>query len=155
MVGSNCRPSRTLIRARHYPMASLFDQMNRLFDDAAPTIRCVDEAPRFRPHIDIHETEREYLIAAEFPGLDASEVSIELKDNTLVLSGEKRPSTDTIARDAKVLERGFGTFSRSIPFSIEIDEENTSADMKNGLLTIRVPKSPKVVRGPKKVPIQS
>lgn len=155
MLGSNSRPSRTLVRARQYPMLSLFDEMNRLFEEAAPAAQSTRALNAFRPHIDVHETEREYLVTAEFPGLEASEISIELRDNTLTLSGEKKTSSERAEGDARHLERTFGAFSRSILFSLEIDEDNTLAEMKNGLLTIRVPKSPKVVRGAKKVSIKS
>lgn len=155
MLGSNSRPSRTLIRARQYPMLSLFEEMNRLFDEAVPAAHSARTLGAFRPNIDLHETDREYLVTAEFPGLEASDISIELRDNTLTLSGEKKSSTEREEGGAKQAERTFGAFSRSIPFSLEIDEDNTVAEMKNGLLTIRVPKSPKVVRGVKKVSIKS
>ncbi len=155
MLGSNSRPSRTLVRARQHPMLSLFDQMNRLFEEAAPAAQTARNMGSFRPNIDVHETEREYLVTGEIPGLVVSEISIELRDNTLTLSGEKKTSSERAEGEARNLERTFGAFSRSIPFSLEIDEDNTLAEMKHGLLTIRVPKSPKVVRGAKKVSIKS
>lgn len=155
MVGSNCRPSRTLTMTRQYPMLTLFDEMNHLFEEAAPVAYAVSPARSFRPTIDVHETAREYLVSAEFPGLDAGDISIELRDNTLTLSGEKRSTSEKTDGNAKLLERSFGSFSRTIPFSVEIDEDNTHAEMRNGLLTIRIPKSPKVIRGAKKVSIKT
>jgi HSP20 family protein len=154
MIGSNSRPSRTLVRARQYPMLSLFDEMNRIFEEAVPAAQSARGAGSYRPSIDVHETEREYLVKAEFPGLDASEISIKLRDNTLTLSGEKKTAAEHAEGDVRHSERTFGAFSRSIPFSLEIDEDNTAAEMKNGLLSIRVPKSPKVIRGVKKVSIK-
>ena len=52
-------------------------------------------------------------------------------------------------------ERAFGTFMRTIPFGIEVDEDNATAEMKHGVLTVKVPKSAKAVRGSKKLSIKS
>ena len=153
MIGSGSRGGRGLVRAYQYPILSLFDEMNRLFEDAVPSSG--RGAVAFKPQIDLTETEKEYVLHGEFPGLEASEISIELKDNTLTLSGEKRAVHEHKEGNRVHVERSFGSFSRSIPFPVEVDEDNTTAEMKNGVLTVRVPKSQEVLPKTKKVSIKT
>ena len=77
-----------LRRGSNYPMLSLFDEMNRLFDDAGTVTRT--GAGNFVPSIDFRETPNEYVLSAEFPGMSKDEINIEIKENTITLSGEKR-----------------------------------------------------------------
>lgn len=89
MIGAGNRNSKSLARRYGYPMRSLFDEMNRFFEDAVPVAQSVKTHGAFRPHVDVTETEKEYIVHGEFPGLSPSEVALELRDNTLTLSGEK------------------------------------------------------------------
>jgi HSP20 family protein len=155
MIGAGNKSGRGVVRAYQYPILSLFDEMNRLFEDALPTPQVSRSAGAFNPKIDLTETKEGYEIHGEFPGMEVGDISIELRDNTLILSGEKRSSREIKEGERVHLERTFGTFSRSIPFAVEIDEDNSSAEMKNGVLTIRVPKSERVVRGAKKLSIKA
>jgi HSP20 family molecular chaperone IbpA len=89
MIGAGNRNGKSLARRYGYPMRSLFDEMNRFFEDAVPVAQSVKTHGAFRPHVDVTETEKEYIVHGEFPGLSPSEVALELRDNTLTLSGEK------------------------------------------------------------------
>lgn len=154
MFSSGGKNGRALARARAYPVLSLFDEMNRFFEDALPSAHSTATLSGFKPSIDLEEKEREYVIIGEFPGLEASDINIELRDNTITLSGEKRSSTESTEGARRHVERSFGSFSRSVSFPLEIDEDNSTAEMKNGVLTVRVPKSAKVVRGVKKISVK-
>jgi HSP20 family protein len=146
--------SKRLLRAGQYPVLSLFDELNRFFDDTQPTVNRANVG-KFTPSLDITENNTEYFIKGDLPGLQVSEINIELRDNTLVISGERRDESERKEGDVTYSERSFGSFSRSVPFSVEIDEDNASAEMKDGVLFIRVPTSPKVVRGAKKLSIKT
>ena len=139
-------------RGRNYPILSLFDEMNRFFDDAGSVAST--NLSNYIPSIDLKDTPSEYVLSAEFPGMSKEQINIELKDNTITLSGEKRTNEEKKEGEKTYTERSYGSFLRSFPFDAEIDEDNASAEMKDGVLTIKVPKSAKVVKGAKKLSIK-
>jgi HSP20 family protein len=90
------------------------------------------------PQIDIDETDKEVRITAELPGLDEKDVSLEIANGVLSISGEKKSESEDKAR--RFSERYYGRFERRIPLE-DVDEDKVSAAFKNGVLTITVPKS--------------
>lgn len=142
-------------RVARYPMLTLFDEVNRFFEDALPAAQSSRGLSTFNPPIDVVETEREYLIKGEFPGIEAEKVNIELKENTLTLSGEKNLEHEKSEGTRHYVERSFGSFTRTISFDSEIDEDNASAEMKNGLLAIKIPKAAKEVKGAKRLSVKA
>lgn len=142
-------------RIVRYPMLTLFDEVNRFFEDAVPAAQSARSLSAFNPPIDVTETEKEYVLKGEFPGIDAAEVHIELKDNTLTLRGEKRGEVEKTEGTKHHIERSFGSFSRTLSFEVEVDEDNALAEMKNGVLTIKVPKAAKEVKGTKRLSIKT
>jgi HSP20 family protein len=127
-----------------HPFFTLHREMNRMFNDV---FREFDFAPfgttRARdglgwPQIDIDETDKEVRITAELPGLDEKDVSLEIADGVLSISGEKKSETEDKAR--RFSERYYGRFERRIPLE-RVEEDKTSAAFKNGVLTITVPKA--------------
>jgi HSP20 family protein len=127
-----------------HPFFALHREMNRMFDDV---FRGFDLAPglTFRtqdglgwPQIDIDETDKEVRITAELPGLDEKDVSLEIANGVLSISGEKKTESEDKAR--RFSERYYGRFERRIPLQ-DIEEDKASAAFKNGVLTITVPKS--------------
>jgi HSP20 family protein len=127
-----------------HPFFALHREMNRMFDDV---FRGFDLAPFGAtralngmgwPQIDIDETDKEVRITAELPGLDEKDVSLELANGVLSISGEKRAESEDKAR--RFSERYYGRFERRIPLD-DVDEDKASATFKNGVLSITVPKS--------------
>lgn len=155
MIGAGNRGGKGISRSFGYPMLSLFDEMNRLFEDALPAAESARSVGGFNPRIDVTETDKEYVIRGEFPGLESSEISLELRDNSIILSGEKRATHEEKDGEKLRVERSFGAFSRAIQFPLEVDEDNATAEMKSGVLTVKVPKSAKVLRGTKKLSIKA
>jgi HSP20 family protein len=128
-----------------HPFFALHREMNRMFDDV---FRGFDLAPfgatsrtmeGFNwPQIDIDETDKEVRITAELPGLDERDISLEIANGVLSISGEKKSQSEDKAR--RFSERYYGRFERRIPLE-GVDEDKVSAAFKNGILTINVPKS--------------
>ena len=125
-----------------HPFFALHREMNRMFDDV---FRGFDLAPFERarnglgwPQIDIDETDKEVRITAELPGLDEKDVSLELANGVLSISGEKRSESEDKAR--RFSERYYGRFERRIPLD-DVEEDKASATFRNGVLSITVPKS--------------
>ena len=128
------------------PFFTLHREMNRMFDDI---FRGFDLAPVGStrglsglgwPQIDIDETDKEVRITAELPGLDEKDVSLEIANGVLSISGEKKSASEDKAR--RFSERCYGRFERRIPLE-DVEEDKVSAAFKNGVLTITVPKSAK------------
>jgi HSP20 family protein len=128
-----------------HPFLALHREMNRMFDDVfrgfglAPFGPASGTLDRLGwPQIDIEETDKEVRITAELPGLDEKDVSLEIANGVLSISGEKKSESEDKAR--RFSERYYGRFERRIPLE-DVEEDKVSAAFKNGVLTITVPKS--------------
>jgi len=134
-----------------YPLQSLRREMNRMFDDfwrAEPFGTAFGTA---WPNIELAETDQEYRVTAELPGLDEKNLDITLDDDVLVIRGEKRAETED--RDRRMSECYYGKFERRIPFEVDIDPDKVSASFKNGVLTVLLPKNPNAPDRRKRIPI--
>lgn len=140
---------------RSYPLLSLFDEVNRLFEDDSSPVALSSGARGFAPKFDVKETEKSYILTGEFPGMESKDINIELKDNSILFTGEKRYEHENKEGERTHVERYYGSFSRRIEFDVEIDEDNSTAEMKNGVLSVIVPKSSKVIKGAKKLNIKN
>ncbi len=102
---------------------------------------------------DIKETEKDYVIDAELPGIDKKDIQLELKDDLLTIGVEQKQETEEKKENYIRRERRYGSLKRS--FYVEnVDNANIAADYKDGILKITLPK--KEVSEPKnyKIPIQ-
>lgn len=110
-------------------------QLNRIFDDTSSSFR-----GRW-PETNLYEDKDGYILVSKVPDMDKSSIEVSLKDNTLTIRGERKKEH---AKGAKVLldERFSGTFERSFILNDKIDSERIGAEADNGLLVIRLPKSP-------------
>ena len=93
-----------------------------------------------RMSVDVHASPEEYLITAEVPGLTADELKIEILDDVVTLAGDIGDGEDD-ERDALLRELPQGNFKRSLRFSEPLDAEKAEAQLENGLLKLRIPKS--------------
>ena len=92
------------------------------------------------PPVDVHEAEDRYVISAELPGLTREDVQIHAQDNRVVLTGARREHVGGCEQYHRI-ERGHGTFSRMFELPVAIVVEDISADLKDGVLTVILPKS--------------
>ena len=93
------------------------------------------------PVVDIEETELNYLIRAELPGLSKEKVKVKVEDGVLTLSGERDLERKVEGKTFHHVERSHGTFTRSFTLPENAEAESVSANYKDGLLEIRVAKS--------------
>ena len=93
------------------------------------------------PVVDIEETELNYLIRAELPGLSKEKVKVTVEDGVLTLSGERDLERKVEGKTFHHIERLHGTFTRSFTLPENAEAESVSANYKDGLLEIRVAKS--------------
>jgi len=134
------------------PFISFRHEMDRLFDDffspataegRAFTAPAQSAAALVRPSIDVDETDQAYRVSAELPGLTEKDVELNLRDNALTISGEKRSEREEEHGGRRYAERSFGRFERTIPFPAEVDAERVDAVFRNGVLTVTLPKNQK------------
>jgi HSP20 family protein len=103
--------------------------------------------------MDLEETEKEYRVTAELPGLEERDVEVLLQDGVLAVRGERKPESE--AGNWTVSERYYGRFERQIAFDRDIDESAISATFRNGVLTVTVAKSAQAVERTKRIPINA
>ena len=92
------------------------------------------------PVVDIEETEKDYVISAELPGLDKDKVKVTVEDGVLTLSGERDLERTVEGRAYHRIERSHGTFSRSFTLPEDSNAECVAAQFTNGVLVVRVAK---------------
>ncbi|MCL6586567.1 MAG: Hsp20/alpha crystallin family protein [Anoxybacillus sp.] len=122
---------------------------NRFFTNDFPSLFSDEMMPR----IDMHETEREYIVSCELLGLERKEdVQIDVHNNVLTISGTIQRKETIKEEHVHRRERFFGRFHRSIPLPANASAEQIHATYKNGVLDIHIPKIASDQR--KKVDIQ-
>jgi HSP20 family protein len=134
---------------------SLHREVNRLFDDV---FRSFGEStlPGGRgmwPTVDVDETEKEYRVTAELPGLEQSDVEVLLQDGLLTIRGEKKLESE--GRNRSYSERFYGRFERQLSLDRDVDESAVVATFKNGVLTVTVPKNARAIERTKRIPINA
>jgi HSP20 family protein len=120
---------------------SLQSDMNRLFDGFFQG-RAGNGGARRRwiPAMDLVETEDHLVLRADLPGLSEDDVAIEVKDNVLTVSGERRAEHEEKSEGFYRVERAFGGFSRSLTLPRGIDAAAIKASFDRGVLEVKVPK---------------
>lgn len=104
--------------------------------------------------MDISENDRLLQIKVELPSLAENDVKIEFNNNILVISGEKKSEIEDKDNQYHVIERRFGSFHRTIQIPRTVDENNISASMNNGILTVLLPKSEEAISRTRHIPIE-
>lgn len=122
----------------------LADEVRRLFDDleATPIRHSYPRGSECRPPIDVVETETEFEIVMDVPGVSIDEIRVLLKQGTLLVAGQKLPPDPVERADASfhLVERGFGRFARAVRLTGAIDGGRACASIRAGELRIIVPK---------------
>jgi HSP20 family protein len=111
--------------------------VDRLFDAFFGGQR---ESRRWVPQMDLVEAEDHFVLKADLPGLDEADVSIEVQDGTLTISGERKAEHESRERGWYRIERSFGSFSRSLTLPDRVDPDGISASFDRGVLEVRIPK---------------
>ncbi len=98
------------------------------------------ESAAWSPVVDIEETDKNYMIRAELPGLDKDKVKVSVEDGVLMLSGELNLERKVEGKTFHRVERSHGTFSRSFTLPEDANAEKVNANYKDGLLEVSVTK---------------
>lgn len=132
---------------RFSPRTSLQNEVNRLFDEFFPTrVGEEGESDRFskglwRPRVDLSETDDEYVVSMDLPGLSKDDVNVTLEGNTLNISGERKVQHEAQEGSYRRMERSYGRFYRSFTLGDNVDPNEIHAEHENGVLTVHIPKT--------------
>ena len=125
-------------------LQTIQQEMNRLFgsffDGPVASGTGGEAVRRWIPPMDLVEQGDEYVLRADLPGVGEDDVKIELEDNVLTISGERRSEHEERTEGYYRVERASGSFSRSLTLPEGVDPEAVKANFENGVLEVRVPK---------------
>ena len=128
------------------PFAAEFNRLFSTLFDASEA-----QGQRWSPAMDLVEADDHFVLKADLPGLAEDDISIEIQDNTLTLSGERRAEQESSEHGWYRVERSFGRFSRSLTLPEGVDPEGVRAAFDKGVLEVRIPKPEE--RKPRRVQI--
>lgn len=128
------------------PFFSLQREVNRLFDDMwnsfdLPLSRGGGALQAGWPHIELHERDDRFLLTVEVPGMDEKDIDIQFVDQCVILSGERKEERAAEQPDQHYSERYYGRFERCIPLSAEVEADKAKAVLRNGVLSVSLPKA--------------
>jgi len=142
-------------------MDSLHKEMNHLFEDflksnGRPSLspKPWDYAP-LNPQLDETEDEKAFHVKIELPGMDQEDVDITLTDGLLTIRGEKKQEEEEKGKDFYRSERSFGSFRRTLPIPVEVDESKIEASFKKGILSIEFPKTAEAQKKVKHIKVKA
>lgn len=136
----------TRSRRRSYPLRSLQDEVNELFESVFPgSTGDDDESPSamWSPRMDVTESEDTYRLSIDLPGMSKEDVSIKVQDNRLMIRGERQGEMQSDDENVVRMERTFGTFVRTLRLPTSVNEEKIGATFDNGVLSVTLPKTEK------------
>lgn len=94
------------------------------------------------PLVDVEETDKEFLIKAELPEVRKEDVKVTIEDGVLSIEGERRQEKEEKGKTFHKVERGYGKFVRRFSLPTEVDGAKASAEFKEGVLNVHLPKAP-------------
>jgi HSP20 family protein len=138
-------------------LATIQSEVNRLFNTVFEPANGTSGSPtayrRWIPPMDLVEGDEEFVLRADLPGVNEEDVNIELDDNVLTISGQRKAEHEERKQGYYRLERSSGSFSRSLTLPDGVDADSVKASFDNGVLEVRVPKPEQ--RKPRKVTISA
>lgn len=139
------------------PFTAFRREMDRLFDETfgsrwmAPTLNANGAMV---PRMDIDETDTDIIVTMELPGVDENDIAIDLIGDMLTVKGEKKEEKDSNEEGRHVVERSYGSFTRSVRLPYSVDEDAVDATVDKGVLTLKVRKPAEVRSTPKRIAIK-
>lgn len=130
-----------MTRPQETGIGDLRDAIDGLFQDflGPRAAYAAHGAAPWAPAVDIRETDEELALYCDLPGVEKQDVSVEVRDNTLVLSGVRKPRKE---QDGWLRREAFaGSFYRAFTLPAEVEAGKVSASMRDGVLEIRLPKT--------------
>ncbi len=101
----------------------------------------IEGSKGFVPVFDVKETEDDVLVSAELPGVQATDIEVNLSGDTLVIRGEKKEEKEERTENRHSVERSYGSFTRSLSLPCDVLQDQVEANFRNGVLKLKLPKA--------------
>src|SRR5690348_11531442 len=129
------------------PFESLQREVDRVFDEFTrgfPSFGLLaggsGGSTELTPRMNVSETEKEFEITAELPGLEEKDVQVNVADGVLTIRGEKKAEKEEKDKNFHLVERSYGSFSRALELPEGVNPDSIQASIANGVLSVRVAK---------------
>ncbi|MGM0601353.1 MAG: Hsp20/alpha crystallin family protein [Candidatus Rifleibacteriota bacterium] len=163
------RKDNQLDRFSRDPMNEMQTEFNRFFENFAKNFgdnNLVNNAREFsnsffkengklKPCLDISATDKEYQITVELPGIEPEGIKLELRDDHLIVTGEKKHESEVDKDNFYRIERSYGNFRRILSLPEDSDQENINANFKNGIMSIRIPRKQLPGKGSRTIEVKA
>lgn len=106
------------------------------------------------PSVDIFEEGGDVVLKAELPGMTKQDISVNLTDHIITISGEKKKEEKVEKKDFFRLERSYGSFTRSFELPVDVKADQVKAKFRDGVLEVRLPMTEEAKKKAKSVPIE-
>lgn len=130
----------------------LFNDLDTLFDEWRPAQRFAEDGGSWAPAVDVTETENEYHVVADLPGVKKEDLDVTIQDGVLTINAESKYEKEE-RKEGRLLrqERRYGKFVRSMRLGTDVDADKIKAEYKDGVLDLHLPKHEQVK--PKKIDV--
>lgn len=135
------RISHGLSALRRDPFRALQEEVDDLLNRFSKDFDSEWMMRPFAPAADLSETAEAVQVRIDVPGMEAKDIDIEVSDNVLHVSGERKEEHEEKGKTWHRIERRTGSFSRTIPLPCAVRDDKAKADYSNGVLTVTLPKS--------------
>ena len=123
-------------------MFNIFDEVEQMMPQAFDhSLENGSSRPCYSPLMNVSETESDYLILMDLPGVKKKDVDVNLNNGIITVLGERKTSEKSDENNHILHETSYGTFSRSFELASDIDEDKIKAKFKDGVLNITIPKA--------------
>jgi len=135
-------PRSNLARTDLYPFDALRREFEGLFYDFARSLGVPPNGAGalLAPRMEVAETDKEFEVSVELPGLERKDVDISLDGNVLTIRAEKKVEAEQKGKNVHVAERSYGVFYRALELPAKVDASTVQATMSKGVLNIKIPK---------------
>lgn len=122
-------------------MLSLREAMNQLFEESVVNPTAARRGQGFTPALDLSETADAYIVELSVPGLKAENLEITMENSILTVKGEIKQETEEQKRNYHRVERRYGSFVRTVGLPTTVKADAITADLKDGILRLDIPKA--------------
>ncbi len=159
------KESKEIVKAESAREISPFEEMEKRFEEFfrrpfsmfgpswLPRVK-FPEMGVVTPDVDIFEDGNDVVVKAEMPGMKKENIEVNLTDDMITVSGEKKKEEKVEKKDYYRVERSYGSFTRSFKLPKDVESDKAKATFKDGVLEIRVPKTAEAISKEKKIPIE-
>jgi HSP20 family protein len=154
------RKGRAITQGFADPLERLTDEMDRLFNSYFRGVM-----PRLGfgtagegallAHMDVSETPETVDVVIDVPGIKEKDIDVSLTDSALLIKGKRESQSEEKKKNYHRVERSYGEFQRRIALPCEVDGARVEAKLKDGVLTVTLPKSAKALEQERKIPIKA